>query len=34
LNAYDFLIKSGKKPTANLKFFFEGEEEAGSVHLG
>jgi acetylornithine deacetylase/succinyl-diaminopimelate desuccinylase-like protein len=30
LNAYDLLVK----PTVNLKFFFEGEEEAGSVHLG
>jgi acetylornithine deacetylase/succinyl-diaminopimelate desuccinylase-like protein len=34
LNAYDILVKSGQKPTVNLKFFFEGEEEAGSVHLG
>jgi acetylornithine deacetylase/succinyl-diaminopimelate desuccinylase-like protein len=34
LNAYDVLLKSGRKPTVNLKFFFEGEEEAGSVHLG
>jgi acetylornithine deacetylase/succinyl-diaminopimelate desuccinylase-like protein len=33
LNAYDAIIKSGFKPTYNLKFFFEGEEEAGSPHL-
>ncbi len=33
LNAYDAIIKSGLKPGCNLKFFFEGEEEAGSVHL-
>jgi acetylornithine deacetylase/succinyl-diaminopimelate desuccinylase-like protein len=34
LCAFDALIASGVKPTANLKFFFEGEEEAGSPHLG
>src|SRR6185437_10382822 len=34
LCAFDALITSGVKPTANLKFFFEGEEEAGSPHLG
>ncbi|UFH52344.1 M20/M25/M40 family metallo-hydrolase [Spirosoma sp. KNUC1025] len=34
LNAYDALVKSKITPTANLKFFFEGEEEAGSIHLG
>lgn len=34
LNAYDALNKSGIKPTCNIKFFFEGEEEAGSSHLG
>jgi acetylornithine deacetylase/succinyl-diaminopimelate desuccinylase-like protein len=34
LRAFDALIASGVKPTANLKFFFEGEEEAGSPHLG
>lgn len=34
LNAYDALVKSGIKPTVNLKFFFEGEEEVGSKHLG
>jgi acetylornithine deacetylase/succinyl-diaminopimelate desuccinylase-like protein len=33
LNAYDAIIRSGLKPTYNLKFFFEGEEEAGSPHL-
>jgi acetylornithine deacetylase/succinyl-diaminopimelate desuccinylase-like protein len=33
LNAYDAIIKSGLKPTYNIKFFFEGEEEAGSPHL-
>ncbi len=34
LNAYDAIIKTGLKPGCNLKFFFEGEEEAGSPHLG
>jgi len=33
LNAYDALVKSGIKPTVNIKFFFEGEEEVGSTHL-
>jgi acetylornithine deacetylase/succinyl-diaminopimelate desuccinylase-like protein len=33
LNGYDALIKSGLTPGCNLKFFFEGEEEAGSPHL-
>ena len=33
LNAYEALTKSGLKPGYNLKFFFEGEEEAGSPHL-
>lgn len=33
LNAYDAIIKSGLTPGSNLKFFFEGEEEAGSTHL-
>jgi acetylornithine deacetylase/succinyl-diaminopimelate desuccinylase-like protein len=33
LNAYDILKKRGIQPTCNLKFFFEGEEEAGSPHL-
>ncbi|HYO64029.1 MAG TPA: M20/M25/M40 family metallo-hydrolase [Pyrinomonadaceae bacterium] len=33
LAAVDALKASGRRPTANLKFFFEGEEEAGSPHL-
>ncbi|HTQ66485.1 MAG TPA: M20/M25/M40 family metallo-hydrolase [Puia sp.] len=33
LNAYEALRKSGILPSVNLKFFFEGEEEAGSTHL-
>jgi len=33
LCAFDALVASGVKPTSNLKFFFEGEEEAGSPHL-
>lgn len=33
LNAYDAIINSGLTPTYNLKFIFEGEEEAGSPHL-
>ena len=33
LSAFDALLASGVKPTSNLKFFFEGEEEAGSPHL-
>ncbi len=33
INAYDALMKTGLKPTVNIKFFFEGEEEAGSDHL-
>ena len=33
LNAYDAIYKSGLTPGCNLKFFFEGEEEAGSPHL-
>ncbi|TPG63565.1 M20/M25/M40 family metallo-hydrolase [Hymenobacter nivis] len=33
LAAYQALAESGVKPTANLKFFFEGEEERGSPHL-
>ncbi len=33
LNAYDAIVKSGLKPSYNIKFFFEGEEEAGSPHL-
>ncbi len=33
LNGYNAIIKSGLTPTYNIKFFFEGEEEAGSTHL-
>ncbi|MDN3655961.1 M20/M25/M40 family metallo-hydrolase [Ferruginibacter paludis] len=33
LNGYDALVKTGATPGCNLKFFFEGEEEAGSPHL-
>ena len=33
LNAYSALLGAGVKPSANLKFFFEGEEEIGSVNL-
>ncbi len=33
LTAFDALIASGLKPTSNIKFFFDGEEEAGSPHL-
>jgi len=33
LSALDALAASGRRPAVNLKFFFEGEEEAGSVHL-
>ncbi|MGH9521538.1 MAG: M20/M25/M40 family metallo-hydrolase, partial [Terriglobales bacterium] len=33
LSALDALQATGAKPTVNLKFFFEGEEEAGSPHL-
>ncbi len=34
LAALDALRAAGVKPTVNVKFFFEGEEEAGSPHLG
>jgi acetylornithine deacetylase/succinyl-diaminopimelate desuccinylase-like protein len=34
LNAYAALAQSGARPTVNVKFFFEGEEEMGSPHLG
>jgi acetylornithine deacetylase/succinyl-diaminopimelate desuccinylase-like protein len=34
LTAFTALKANGIKPTANIKFFFEGEEEAGSPHLG
>jgi acetylornithine deacetylase/succinyl-diaminopimelate desuccinylase-like protein len=33
LNAYDALVKTGTKLKHNIKFFFEGEEELGSMHL-
>lgn len=33
LAAIDALRASGVRPSVNLKFFFEGEEEAGSGHL-
>ena len=33
LTAYDMMKKSGLQPGCNIKFFFEGEEEAGSTHL-
>ncbi|HEX8169906.1 MAG TPA: M20/M25/M40 family metallo-hydrolase [Thermoanaerobaculia bacterium] len=34
LAAIDALHARGLRPSANLKFVFEGEEEAGSAHLG
>jgi acetylornithine deacetylase/succinyl-diaminopimelate desuccinylase-like protein len=34
LNAYDALVQCGATPKVNVKFFFEGEEEVGSTHLG
>lgn len=34
LTAFAALKHNGLQPTANIKFFFEGEEEAGSPHLG
>ena len=33
INAYAALKAQGINPTVNIKFFFEGEEEAGSTHL-
>jgi acetylornithine deacetylase/succinyl-diaminopimelate desuccinylase-like protein len=33
ITAYQALIATGQKPSVNIKFFFEGEEEAGSPHL-
>jgi acetylornithine deacetylase/succinyl-diaminopimelate desuccinylase-like protein len=34
LTAFAALKANDIRPTANIKFFFEGEEEAGSPHLG
>ena len=34
LAAFDALRAQNLTPSVNLKFLFEGEEEAGSVHLG
>jgi len=34
LTAVDALRSSGIAPAVNIKFFFDGEEEAGSPHLG
>jgi acetylornithine deacetylase/succinyl-diaminopimelate desuccinylase-like protein len=34
LTAFDALKANGIAPTSNIKFVFEGEEEAGSPHLG
>lgn len=33
ITAYESLLKTGQKPAVNIKFFFEGEEEAGSINL-
>jgi acetylornithine deacetylase/succinyl-diaminopimelate desuccinylase-like protein len=33
LNAYEALVKNGVALKHNFKFFFEGEEELGSIHL-
>jgi acetylornithine deacetylase/succinyl-diaminopimelate desuccinylase-like protein len=33
LGAYEALAKTGVSPSANIKFFFEGEEEVSSPHL-
>ena len=31
--AYESILATKQKPTINIKFFFEGEEEAGSINL-
>ena len=33
IKAYETLLKNNIIPTINIKFFFEGEEEAGSINL-
>jgi acetylornithine deacetylase/succinyl-diaminopimelate desuccinylase-like protein len=33
LTSLDAMKQAGVQPSANIRFFFEGEEEAGSVHL-
>ena len=33
LSAYESIVKAGYRLNYNIKFFFEGEEEAGSTHL-
>jgi acetylornithine deacetylase/succinyl-diaminopimelate desuccinylase-like protein len=33
VNGYAALVQAGLQPTVNVKFFFEGEEEIGSIHL-
>jgi acetylornithine deacetylase/succinyl-diaminopimelate desuccinylase-like protein len=33
ITAYEALLKNSIKPSVNIKFFFEGEEEAGSINL-
>lgn len=33
LRAYEALIKTNSLPTSNIIFFFEGEEEIGSIHI-
>ncbi|HMG89082.1 MAG TPA: M20/M25/M40 family metallo-hydrolase [Chryseolinea sp.] len=33
ITAYEAIVASALKPNVNIKFFFEGEEEAGSVYL-
>ncbi len=33
IQAYETILQSNQKPTINIKFLFEGEEEAGSINL-